>query len=637
MPPILPEGGVALAVARSVSVAATLSAFGASTFGVFVAPRALANCGADLAAAHWTRLWHLARFSACAAVLATLWWLALQTANMANTAGILATLAALPGVVTATAFGHLVLLSLFAFAVLLGVLIRRQSLFGWRAALGLSASATVLQAGHDHAPAMYPGLSLLLASDAVHLLAAGAWLGGLLPLWLIVHYAPPRIGAAAARWFSPLGKICVGTIGVTALFQAWRLIGGVAGLIGTPYGDLALIKLSLLIVLLGFAAANRYRLAPALLRNDAETARRTLQRSLALQTGFGLLIILAAAVLSSLPPAIHEQPFWPFTRRLSLVALEDPDLRQEVAYAVLMLAAGAGAATLGLIWRRIRRAALGLSVVLIALAVPHLHPLFVEAYPTSFYQSPTGFAAASIVQGAALFAANCTGCHGTQGAGDGPAAASLPIPPADLTAPHLWDHSDGELFWWLSHGMEAPDGGLAMPGFATTLSDDERWSLIDYIRAHNAGVAMRGAGLWPHPVPSPGFSANCTDGRRLDSADLRGRAIRLMVPGSNDPHPAPLDPLNGTLLDVSVSATPPRAGCVTNAPDLPRALAILTGDANESQAGNQFLIDPDGWLRARHRAGAPGGWENTEALLAEVRNICTHPIGPQGGTHVHHQ
>jgi len=635
MTPILPEGGMALTIARGVTVAATLSAFGAAMFGVSVAPRALAKSGVDLAVAHWARLWRLARFSAGCIILATLCWLVLQTNYLADTSQVSATVEAVPGVAADTSFGNLVLLSLCTATALLAVLSRRPSLAGWRAALGLSALATVLQACHGHALAMYPGLSLLLVSDSVHLLAAGAWLGGLLPLWLMVRYAPPRTAAAAARWFSPLGKTCVCVIIVTALFQAWRLIGGVPGLIGTPYGGLALIKLSILIVLLGFAAANRYRLAPALLGDEPAAARRSLLRSLALQTGFGLLILLAAAVLSSLPPAIHEQPWWPFAHRPSLEALDDPDLRAEVAHAVLMLAAGAGIATIGLIWRRIRWAALALSVVLIAVSVPHLDPLFVEAYPTSYYHSPTGFAAASIVQGAALFASNCAGCHGAQGAGAPPAAAGSSIPPADLTAPHLWDHSDGELFWWLSHGMEAPEGGLAMPGFAATLSQDERWNLIDYIRANNAGVAMRAAGLWPHPVPAPGFSASCADGRRLDFADLRGRVIRLILPGTTNKLPPPGGTPDPTLLDVAVTTAPAPAGCATKDSDLPRALAILTGDTDASQAGSQFLIDPDGWLRARHTEGAAGGWESTEALLAEVRSICDHPIGPQGGNHAH--
>ena len=92
-----------------------------------------------------------------------------------------------------------------------------------------------------------------------------------------------------------------------------------------------------------------------------------------------------------------------------------------------------------------------LAVITLALAVPHLDLLFVLAYPTSYFTSPTEFAATAIAHGAKLFAANCVACHGTEGRGDGPSAKLLPLQPADLTAEHFWAHSDGELFWFISH------------------------------------------------------------------------------------------------------------------------------------------------------------------------------------------
>lgn len=41
--------------------------------------------------------------------------------------------------------------------------------------------------------------------------------------------------------------------------------------------------------------------------------------------------------------------------------------------------------------------------------------------------------AASVALGEALFKDRCAGCHGANATGDGPAASSLKIPPADLT------------------------------------------------------------------------------------------------------------------------------------------------------------------------------------------------------------
>ncbi len=86
------------------------------------------------------------------------------------------------------------------------------------------------------------------------------------------------------------------------------------------------------------------------------------------------------------------------------------------------------------------------------------------------------------------------------------AAKSLAMPPADLTAEHLFAHSDGELFGWLTHGMEGPDGKLVMPGFGDQLDEDQRWSLIDYIRAHNTGLGVTLQGLWPRAIKAPDAS-----------------------------------------------------------------------------------------------------------------------------------
>ena len=172
----------------------------------------------------------------------------------------------------------------------------------------------------------------------MHLLAAGAWLGGLLPLLLAVQLLPPLGGALAARWFSPLGKACVIAMTITAAFQGWQLIGDVPGLVGTAYGEMAIGKLGFFGALFAFAFVNRYIFAPALLGSDPAAARRTLLRSIAVQTGFGLAIVVAAALLSNLPPALHEQPLWPFDRQFSLVTVEeDPEFKQIVVMALLEL------------------------------------------------------------------------------------------------------------------------------------------------------------------------------------------------------------------------------------------------------------------------------------------------------------
>ena len=153
------------------------------------------------------------------------------------------------------------------------------------------------------------GVGPLAGVEAVHLLAAGAWLGGLVPLALVVGTAPPAVGAAPCRWFSPSGKASVVAMVASAAWQGCVLVGSLSGLVGTRYGWMVLAKITLFGVLFGFAWVNRYHLAPALARGDRQApARRALLASLALQTGVGIVTVAVAIVLSSLQPAVDEQP-----------------------------------------------------------------------------------------------------------------------------------------------------------------------------------------------------------------------------------------------------------------------------------------------------------------------------------------
>lgn len=625
LPEFDPEGGLTLALARGLSVAAQLSVFGTLVFRTTVATRVFPRMADGMAAVVKAGLLRLAWFGLTLNLVATLAWLVLQASDMANATSVSQALAAVPVVLSGTWFGHLVAMQLSAVAVVALVIGRRDRIRRQWAACVLAGLAVALQAGHGHAAAMQGGSGLLLASGVVHLLAAGAWLGGLVPLLLVVALASPRDGAMAARWFTPLGKLCLVAITATALVQGWVLVASIPGLVGTGYGGMVLVKTALLGVLFAFAVANRYRFAPALLRDDPGSARRALVRSIAVQTMFGVATVLAAAVLSSLPPAMHVQPNWPFPVRLSLDAVtEDPDLRNEAILAGVALACAAALLPLALLVRRRRRWLAPVVAAAIAwFAVPHLDLLFVPAYPTSFQRSPTGFAAVAIVQGAALYPGQCASCHGAEGHGDGVAARGLPVPPADLTAAHLWMHADGELFWWLSHGIEAPEGGLAMPGFDRTLTPEQRWDLIDYVRARNAGLVVQAAGVWSPPLQAPGFQARCTGGRTLSLADLHGGFVRLVIGAA----PADPDPAVTTILATTDPAARPAPGlCIADDAALPTAYGIVSGLAPQDLPGAQLLIDGQGWLRAV-QPGRPGaGWNDAPRLAATIRQLQADPI-----------
>ena len=201
-------------------------------------------------------------------------------------------------------------------------------------------------------------------------------------------------------------------------------------------------------------------------------------------------IDLSGSVALGSKASLPRQPVWPFAWLPSANALSEPELAREVVLGL----AGAGASLLVFLVTALRpRRRWPISIVALAIAwfsVPSVSLLFAPAYSASLYRSTSGYTSASIFRGAALYPRYCAGCHGTEGRGDGPLAENQVVPPADLTAQHLWEHSDGELFWWLTHGMRTPTGAQSMPGFEAQLSAADRWNLIDYVRARAAGATQ---------------------------------------------------------------------------------------------------------------------------------------------------
>ncbi len=633
-------GTAFLPLLRGAHLAALLSLFGTLLFTVVVAPAGLRAAPAAEAERVHATLTRLARLSLFLALALGIAWFAVEAHAIAAPDSLRDWLAALPTVALETRFGQVLALRLVLLLATLRLL-RRAPI----AAVVLAGLALALQPAFGHAGALGGGVgAMLVGSEALHLLAAGAWLGGLLPLLVCIARLPPPQAASACERFTPLGLVSVGTIAITAFLQAGQLVGSVPALLGTAYGQVALLKLGLFAVALGLAVLNRLHLTHALASRDPMRARRHLRLSVGAETAIGLTIVLAAGFLASLTPATQEQPLWPFSWRLTFAALDDPEIRVRVALALVAAGVGVASAVFGLLWRRARVALLAFGACLLAAAAPTVRLLLVEAYPTSFYRSPTGFAAASIMHGGEIFAADCAACHGTEGRGDGPSAGQLPLRPADLTAPHLWGHSDGELFWWVSNGRQAPDGTQLMPPFAPLLSDADRWSVIDFVRANNAGSSERSSGAWVVPIVAPALPVVCAGVPADDMQDLHGSVVRVVADADEEGvgHPPSIPPQEGykvVILHLSRGASTglPMGECMAATPAAWGAYATLVGLRPDALPGAEFLVDPKGWLRAAWLPNSGRGWSTPDQLIAQVRLICTHPIAiDTGGGHEHH-
>lgn len=104
-----------------------------------------------------------------------------------------------------------------------------------------------------------------------------------------------------------------------------------------------------------------------------------------------------------------------------------------------------------------------------------------SAFPTSL-PSPAA--------GAALFAKNCTRCHGTTGAGDGQLKAQIPFALPDFTKPDLArTTTPHKWFTTITNG----NIDRMMPPWQT-LSDADRWNLVSYLYTLSAPATQTEAG-----------------------------------------------------------------------------------------------------------------------------------------------
>ena len=283
-----------LALLRGAHVWALLSLFGALLFAAVITP-------AERAGEPHATAMHggLIRLNAAVALLLGAAWLAVETATIAGVDNVQAIVGILPVVALHTQFGRFLLLRLALLLVVLLLPARRETRL---LALLPAAAAIAIQPMFGHAGAATGRAgTTLIAAEVVHLLAAGAWLGGLLPLWFAVRRLPPALAARACTRFSMLGLAAVCLIVGTALVLATALVGSLPALVGTLYGRLVLLKSGLLLLALVLACRNRFVLTGRLAA-VGKGARPALLRSVGIETAIGLAIVLAAAFLAAQMP-----------------------------------------------------------------------------------------------------------------------------------------------------------------------------------------------------------------------------------------------------------------------------------------------------------------------------------------------
>jgi putative copper resistance protein D len=174
-------------------------------------------------------------------------------------------------------------------------------------------------AGTGHAQIEEGWMSVVhVASDAAHLLAAGAWLGGLVPLGFILLDYSMRDGEPIVDVdrillrFSSMGYFAVATLIASGLVNCCFLVGSVSSLLTTPYGQILLGKIALFAAMLALAAANRFWLVPRMIDTRAGRSGEQavwlgrLRNHVLGEQFLGLMILLAVSVLGAMRPAIGQ-------------------------------------------------------------------------------------------------------------------------------------------------------------------------------------------------------------------------------------------------------------------------------------------------------------------------------------------
>jgi len=141
----------------------------------------------------------------------------------------------------------------------------------------------------------------LVVVTALHQLATAAWLGGLPFLLIAIRRASSReFARQLSGRFSRLAVISVAVLASAGLILSYSYVGSLSAIYGTSYGAMVATK-AILFGLLLFLGALNFQLVR---HGETSTILASLKRFGEAEIGIGITVILAAASLTSLPPAV---------------------------------------------------------------------------------------------------------------------------------------------------------------------------------------------------------------------------------------------------------------------------------------------------------------------------------------------
>jgi putative copper resistance protein D len=304
-----------LIVSRWLQFASVIMVFGCATFRLYGLGADTAATPANALAAFDAWFWRVTVVGAIVVLLSALSLLLGVTANMAGSSAAALDPNTIAKVLFGTSFGRVWCWHLVFAVLAIGACLAPGASWRMPAILVLSLLLLVSLGWVGHAvEGQGPTKLAHVTNQMVHLLAAGLWLGGLLPLaWLLWRARQP----SSAAWislardvvprFSRMGYVAVAALAATGAVNSLLLVGHIEALIDTPYGGLLSLKILLFSVMVSLALINRFRLLPRL-RGELPPSVpiAALARSVLCEQALGFAVLAVVSVLGTWPPAIHH-------------------------------------------------------------------------------------------------------------------------------------------------------------------------------------------------------------------------------------------------------------------------------------------------------------------------------------------
>jgi copper resistance protein D len=289
-----------IVASRAVHFAALALLLGAPVFRLAIAPHGPAR--------GWPGGRAIELAAAALALASALGWFAGVAAGMAGSWADAIAPDTLATVALDTRFGRLWIARLAGLAAILAVQAFARPAPAKDAALVFLAGAVAASlVGTGHGLAGEGALGPIHAvADVTHLLCALGWIGGLFCLaQLMRHVARGAAGVdmlhAVLPRFSRIGYWTVALLLASGCINGVILVPSFAKLVGTDYGRVLMVKIALALAMVAIALINRFALTPRIVV-AGKAGAHALWRSVLVEQGVGLLVLLSVALLGTIHP-----------------------------------------------------------------------------------------------------------------------------------------------------------------------------------------------------------------------------------------------------------------------------------------------------------------------------------------------